>query len=159
MASENGAGASWCGNPPWPQEPGVASQVRFVQSTVRGLGDRFSLVSLHRQPERENSMRRFLVIRFSLSGRGRVLALLAVLVALAAVFAVPASARPRGVNGQLAFGLFNPLLGDTQVNVINPDGTGQRLVQGPTETGELPRWFPDGIHVATGGAFDQPFGG
>jgi Tol biopolymer transport system component len=104
-------------------------------------------------------MRKFLVIRFSLSGRGRVLALLAVLVALAAVFALPASARPRGVNGQLAFGLFNPLLGDTQVNVINPDGTGQRLVQGPTETGELPRWFPDGIHVATGGAFDQPFGG
>jgi hypothetical protein len=41
------------------------------------------------------------------------------------------------VNGQFAFGLFNPLLGDTQVNVINPDGTGQRLVQGPTETGEL----------------------
>jgi Tol biopolymer transport system component len=98
-------------------------------------------------------------MRFSLSGRGRVLALLAVLVAVAGVFAFPASARPRGVNGQLAFGLFNQSLGDTQVNVINPDGTGQRLVQGPTETGELPRWFPDGIHVATGGAFDQPFGG
>jgi Tol biopolymer transport system component len=87
-----------------------------------------------------------------------VLALIATGV-LAAVFALPASASPRGVNGQLAFGLFNPLLGDTQVNVINADGTGQRLVQGSTETGELPRWFPDGIHVATGGAFDQPFGG
>jgi Tol biopolymer transport system component len=98
-------------------------------------------------------------MRFLLSRRGRVLALLAVLVAVAAVFAFPASARPRGVNGQLAFGQVNPLLGDTQVNVINPDGTGQRLVQGPTETGEFPRWFPDGIHVATGGAFDQPFGG
>src|SRR5205085_3614061 len=98
-------------------------------------------------------------MRFSLSGRGRALALLAVIVAVAAVFAIPAGASPRGINGQLAFGLFNPLLGDTQVNVINPDGTGQRLVQGPTETGENPRWFPDGIHVATGGAFDQPFGG
>jgi len=87
------------------------------------------------------------------------LTLLALLIALAAVFALPASARPRGMNGQLAFGLFNPLLGDTQVNVINPDGTGQRLVQPPTETGEGPRWFPDGIHVATGGAFDIPGGG
>jgi Tol biopolymer transport system component len=75
------------------------------------------------------------------------------------VFALPAAASPRGTNGQLAFGLFNPLLGDTQVNVINPDGTGQRLVQPSTDTGESPRWFQDGIHVATGGAFDRPFGG
>jgi Tol biopolymer transport system component len=106
-------------------------------------------------------MRTHLVLR----SRGRVvrttfaLACLALFVALAAVFALPASARPRGVNGQLVFGQFNPLLGDTQVNVINPDGTGQRLVQGPTETGEGPSWFPDGIHVATGGAPDQPGGG
>jgi len=78
---------------------------------------------------------------------------------LAAVFALPASARPRGVNGQLVFGLYNPLLGDTQLYVINPDGTGQRLVQGPTETGDCPRYFPDGIHVATCGAFDLPGGG
>lgn len=55
-------------------------------------------------------------------------------------------------NGQLAFGLFNKLLRNTQVNVINPDGTGQRLVQGPTGTGEEPRWFPDGIHVLALGA-------
>ena len=88
------------------------------------------------------------------------LAFLAAFVALAAVFALPASASPRGVNGQLAYGLFNPLLGDTQVYVINPDGVGGgRLVQGATETGEEPRWFPDGIHVATGGAFDLPGGG
>jgi Tol biopolymer transport system component len=59
----------------------------------------------------------------------------------------------------LTFSKFNPDLGDTQVYVINPDGTGQRLVQAPTDTGEEPRWFPDGIHVATGGAFDQPGGG
>jgi Tol biopolymer transport system component len=32
-------------------------------------------------------------------------------------------------------------------------------VQGPTETGEGPKWFPDGIHVATGGAPDLPGGG
>ena len=80
-------------------------------------------------------------------------------IAVLAVSAGVASAAPRHANGELAFGLFNPLLGDTQVYVVNPDGTGQRLVQGPTDTGEDPMWFPDGIHLATGGAFDRPNGG
>jgi Tol biopolymer transport system component len=62
------------------------------------------------------------------------------------------------MNGRIAFGRFNPLLGDTQVYVIKPDGTGQQLVQAPTDTGEGPKWFPDGIHVATGGAPDLPDG-
>src|SRR6266699_3863780 len=83
-------------------------------------------------------------------------ALLALLLALATVFAVPAGASPRGTNGQIAFARFNPDLGDTQVYVVNPDGTGQRLVQGPTDTGEGPRWFPDGTHIATAGS---SFGG
>jgi TolB protein len=87
------------------------------------------------------------------------LAFLALLLALVAVFALPASASPRGMNGQIAFARFNPLLGDTQVYVVNPDGTGQRLAQGPTDTGECPAWFPDGIHVATCGAPDLPGGG
>ena len=30
---------------------------------------------------------------------------------------------PRGTNGQIAFARFNPDLGDTQVYVVNPDGT------------------------------------
>jgi Tol biopolymer transport system component len=63
------------------------------------------------------------------------------------------------MNGVLTFSLFNPDLGDTQVYVINPDGMGQRLVQAPTDTGECPMWFPDGIHVATCGAPDLPGGG
>jgi len=99
-------------------------------------------------------------------GRRRVaratlaLAFLAVFFALAAVFVLPAGASPRGVNGQLAFGLFNPVLGDQQVYVVNPDGVGgARLVQGPNDIGESPMWFPDGIHVATGGAPDLPGGG
>ena len=78
--------------------------------------------------------------------------LLALLVAIAAVFALPASASPRGVNGQITFARFNPLLGDTQVYVVNPDGTGQRLVQGPTDTGECPSWFPDGSLIAICGS-------
>jgi WD40-like Beta Propeller Repeat len=77
----------------------------------------------------------------------------------AAVAALPAAARPPGTNGQITFARFNPALGDTQVYVVNPDSTGQRLVQGPTDIGEGPRWFPDGAHIATGGSPALPGGG
>ena len=71
------------------------------------------------------------------------------------VAALPAAAKRPGTNGQITFGRFNPALGDTQVYVINPDGLHERLIQAATDTGENPRWFPDGTHIATGGA---PFG-
>lgn len=89
------------------------------------------------------------------TGRVRSVALLAV--TLAAAAAVSAAATPRGTNGQITFARFNPDLGDTQVYVVNPDGTGQRLVQAPTDVGEVPRWFPDGAHIAT--CCDLPGGG
>jgi Tol biopolymer transport system component len=63
-----------------------------------------------------------------------------------------AGARPAGTNGQIAFARFNPALGDTQVYVVNPDGTHERLVQGPTDTGECPTWFADGTQIAACGA-------
>jgi len=88
--------------------------------------------------------------------KGVVVALIAT-GALAAVFALPASASPRGMNGQIAFGRFDPGLGDTQVYVVNPDGTGERPIQGPTDVGEVPRWFPDGAHIAA--CCDLPGGG
>src|SRR2546425_3470157 len=81
-------------------------------------------------------------MRFLHGGRVTLVALLAV--AFAAVAALPAGASPRGTNGMLTFARSNPTLGDTQVYVVNPDGTGERLIQGPTDTGEGPRWFPDG---------------
>jgi Tol biopolymer transport system component len=62
-------------------------------------------------------------------------------------------------NGMIAFGRFNPDLEDTQVYVINPDGSHERLVQGADETGECPTWFPDGSLIATCGAPDRPGGG
>jgi Tol biopolymer transport system component len=68
----------------------------------------------------------------------------------------PAAAAPREPNGQITFARFNPSLGDTQIYVVNPDGTGQRLVQAPTETGECPHWSPDGARIATCG---DPSGG
>jgi len=63
-----------------------------------------------------------------------------------------AGARPPGTNGQITFGRFNPALDDTQVYVVNPDGSHERLVQGATDTGECPRWFLDGAHIATCGS-------
>src|SRR5438034_11472376 len=85
-------------------------------------------------------------MRFLLGGRVALVALLAV--ALAAVAALSAAAAPTHANGQITFARFNPTLGDTQIYVVNPDGTGQRLVQAPTDTGECPRWFSDGTHIA-----------
>jgi Tol biopolymer transport system component len=87
------------------------------------------------------------------------MAFFALLVALVAVFALPASASPRRMNGMLAFARYNPAIDDTQAYIINPDGTGERFVQGPTDHGEGPAWFPDGIHIATGGASDLAGGG
>ena len=93
----------------------------------------------------------------SLFGRRWVVALLAV--TLVGVAALPAAAKRPGTNGQITFGRFNPTLGDTQVYVINPDGLHERLIQGPTETGECPRWFSDGAHIAICGSPVLPGGG
>src|SRR4051794_32216053 len=75
-----------------------------------------------------------------------------------AVGAGVAGATPTGTNGQITFSRFNPMLGDTQVYVVNPDGTHERLVQGPTDTGECPHWFADGAHIATCGSPALPGG-
>jgi TolB protein len=85
--------------------------------------------------------------------------LLVAALAVAAIGAGVAGARPAGVNGQIAFGRFNPALGDTQVYTVNPDGSHVQLIQAPTDTGECPRWFSDGVHIATCGAPSAPFGG
>jgi TolB protein len=85
-------------------------------------------------------------------------ALLAVL-AVAAIGAGVAGARPAGVNGQIAFARFNPTIRDTQVYTVNPDGSHVRLVQAPTDGGECPRWFADGAHIAVCSSPAEPFGG
>lgn len=81
------------------------------------------------------------------------LCLIAVLVISAGI----AAAAPRHANGMLTFARFNAALGDSQVYVVNPDGSHERLVQGPTDTGEVPRWFADGSRIAT--STDLPGGG
>jgi Tol biopolymer transport system component len=95
-------------------------------------------------------------MRFLFGRRFLVVALL--VAAIGGVAAFSAGARPLGTNGQITFARFNPTLGDTQVYVVNPDGSGQRLVQAPLDTAECPQWFPDGAHIATCGT-PAPGGG
>ena len=87
----------------------------------------------------------------------RVMFALVGAMAAALVVVGVSAANPLRQNGQITFARFNADLGDTQVYVVNPDSTGQRLVQGPTDTGEIPRWFSDGAHIAT--CCDLPGGG
>src|SRR5262249_30998243 len=92
----------------------------------------------------------------SLSKEDAMLLRLAVAVTVAGALAAPsASAHVR--NGQIAFGrLDDP---DTQLWVVNPDGSGERQVQpipALPPALECPRWSPDGRRIATCG---NPLGG
>jgi Tol biopolymer transport system component len=85
-----------------------------------------------------------------------VLGLLAGL-ALAALFALPAAAKPAGVNGQIVFGRFDPSLGGTVFYTINPNGTHEQQVLPDADVPlECPHWSPDGTRIASCG---DPSGG
>jgi hypothetical protein len=75
---------------------------------------------------------------------------LAAIALLSAPTATPAVAKPQAVNGQLTFGRFDPLLGDTTVLTVNPDGSHERQVL-PLAL-ECPHWSPDGSAIVTCGA-------
>jgi Tol biopolymer transport system component len=68
-----------------------------------------------------------------------VLALLAA--AITAVIAIPAAAKPPGVNGKIV----TSVVGDAQVYTVDPDGTDQQLVAVDTEPGQ---WSPDGSLIS-----------
>jgi Tol biopolymer transport system component len=71
---------------------------------------------------------------------------------LSALPATPAIARPRGTNGQITFGRFDPLLEDTTVYTANADGSHERQVL--ALAAESPRWSADGRSIAaSGGTF------
>jgi Tol biopolymer transport system component len=74
---------------------------------------------------------------------------LAGLVALMAVSATPTVAKPPLANGQIAFARFNPLLDDTQLYVVNPDGSHERQVLATPV--ECPRWSPAGTRITSCG--------
>lgn len=60
-----------------------------------------------------------------------------------------ANAHPPQVNGQIVFGRYDPLVDDTVLYTVNPDGTHERQVL-PFPL-ECPRWSPDGSRIATCG--------
>jgi Tol biopolymer transport system component len=78
-----------------------------------------------------------------------ILGLFAALAALAVLFAIPAGAAPRAVNGQIVFDRFDPALGDSVIYTVNPDGSHQHQVL-PLAAGG-PTWSPDGSRIATNG--------
>jgi len=69
--------------------------------------------------------------------------------ALMTVGAAAATAQPRGPNGQVVFGRFDPLLEDTTVYTVNPDGSHARQVLALPAA--CPRWSPDGTRIITCG--------
>jgi Tol biopolymer transport system component len=80
-----------------------------------------------------------------------VLGLLAGL-GLAALFTIPAGARPPGVNGQIVFGRFDPTVFATFIYTVNPDGSHERQVLPNSLEG--PHWSADGSRIVTSGFSD-----
>jgi Tol biopolymer transport system component len=72
--------------------------------------------------------------------------------ALAALFALPAGAKPPGVNGQILFGRFDPAQGDTVIYTANPDGSHEQQLL-PFAL-ECPHWSADGSRIVTCGLPD-----
>jgi Tol biopolymer transport system component len=72
------------------------------------------------------------------------------LAALTLLTASPAIAKPLGTNGQLTYGRFDPLLGDTRIYTANPDGSHERQVLALAL--QLPHWSPDGRSIVTPGS-------
>jgi TolB protein len=67
------------------------------------------------------------------------------IVAIAAMSATPAAARPRGTNGKIVTNSDNLLTGEERVYTVDPDGTDQQLVFNNSEVGQ---WSPDGTRIA-----------
>src|SRR5439155_8809497 len=81
-------------------------------------------------------------------GGGLVRALtLAVAVLLATITAIAAGAAPRQSNGLIAFAKFNPALGDTQIYLVAPDGSGELLLS--SDPPQCPTWSPDGRYLSS----------
>jgi TolB protein len=60
-----------------------------------------------------------------------------------------AGAKAGGSNGRIAFGRFDPAVGDQVVYTVEPDGSDLRQIS--EGAAEVPRWSPDGEELATAG--------
>jgi Tol biopolymer transport system component len=62
----------------------------------------------------------------------------------------PSAAEVPGVNGKLAFGRYDPAVGDLLLFTVNPDGSDLKQIE-PFPV-QCPHWSPDGTRIATCGA-------
>ena len=76
----------------------------------------------------------------------KLIALVVGVAAITLLVTLPAGASPRHANGEIAFARFNPSLGDSQIYVIQPNGTGEHRLSETTL--ESPRWSPDGRQIS-----------
>ena len=65
--------------------------------------------------------------------------------AVAAVSVSSAAAKPRGTNGKIVFNSDNLATGEEQVYAVDPDGTDRQLVANNSESGQ---WSPDGKRIS-----------
>ena len=77
-----------------------------------------------------------------------ILAALGCLVAFVGMSATPAAADPAKANGQILFARHDPLLDDTVLYTVNPDGSHERQV---LSRAQCSRWSPGGARIATCG--------
>jgi len=72
---------------------------------------------------------------------------------VAGLCAMPAAAKPHGVNGKVALNSDNNVTGQEQVYLIDPDGSDSQLLANDAETGQ---WSPDGTRLACCGGVMNP---
>jgi Tol biopolymer transport system component len=77
----------------------------------------------------------------------KLLAFALLAAAVTAVIAMPAAAKPRGVNGKIVVNTDNQVTGQEQVYTVDPDGTNMQLLANDAEAGQ---WSPDGTRIAIG---------
>jgi Tol biopolymer transport system component len=82
--------------------------------------------------------------------RKLIITSLAAIALLSALTVTPAVAKPRAVNGQIAFGRDDPLVRGTVLYTVNPDGSHERQLL-PVGLGS-PHWSPDGGAIVADGA-------
>jgi Tol biopolymer transport system component len=79
----------------------------------------------------------------------RIAAMCIGLIALAGAAVTPASASPRGFDGQILFTPFDTGLDDEALYTVNPDGShAKKIYRYPME---CPHWSPDGTQIASCG--------
>jgi Tol biopolymer transport system component len=88
--------------------------------------------------------------------RSRIAGVLASMVLGGLVIAAPAQAAFPGANGKIAFSEFSPSATESQIYLINPDGTGRtQVTQGPGAKFDS-SWSPDGRRLAFTSDQDDP---